>query len=441
MEVSLSQMLEAREQRAFRQMRLIRTYGLPVISFSMNIPGPVKDSPLIRRGFEAGLLALDHSLPKNSVRERQIVREVTGCEAIYAVDLEPVAVKRITTAIEDGHALGRLFDMDVIGPDFEKLDRELVGGKSRDCIVCGAPGRSCASRRLHTVEQLQQKVREILTDWFRKKDREQIGAWAVQSLLDEVCTTPKPGLVDHRNSGSHRDMDIFTFIASASALGPYFTECAAIGQETESPEETFQRLRRAGIEAEQTMYGATGGVNTHKGAIFTLGLLCGSAGRLWTPEGSPDPEQLLREVSRMTKDTLEREFAALGCSTVGERLYHEQGIPGIRGEAAEGLPSVRGIGLPVYRRYRDMGQNTAGALTLLHLIAHVVDTNMIARGGLEKARAASQAAEQLIAEGRCPSMEEICSLDDRFIAENLSPGGSADLLAAVYFLDQFDSHE
>ena len=441
MDVSLEQMLEAREQRAFRQMGMIRTYHRPIVSFSMNIPGPIKDSPLIRRGFDAGVQALDHMLPRKAVLERQIFRQDTGCEALYAVDMEGEALKRITTAIEDRNCLGRLFDMDVIGTDFQKLDRELVGGGSRNCILCGAPGRSCASRRLHSVADLQKRVRSILEDHFREKDRQQIGGWAVQSLLDEVCTTPKPGLVDHRNTGSHRDMDVFTFISSASALGPYFERCVGIGQETAGlpAEETFGRLRQAGIVAEETMFEATGGVNTHKGAIFTLGLLCGSAGRLWKPEGGWELNELLREVSRMTEAILTRELAHLGCTTEGERLYHEKGIFGIRGEVIRGLPAVRDLGLPIYRRYRerDMDKNRAGVITLLYLISQVEDTNMLTRGGAEGADRGRRGAAALIDSGRIPEFQEIEDLDQQFIRENLSPGGCADLLAAVYFLEHF----
>ena len=222
MEVTLEQMLEARDNRAMKQMTLLRKFRLPIISFSMNIPGPRKDSPLIRRGFEAGCRCLDHRLPRAAVKHREIFTAVTGCEAVYVMDMEAAEIKRITTAIEDDHGLGRLFDMDVLDVDFCKLDRETVGGGSRDCIVCGAKGRGCASRRLHSVEELQQATGRILRDYFRQEDARAVGSRAVRSLLDEVCTTPKPGLVDHRNRGSHRDMDLFSFIASASALGPYF---------------------------------------------------------------------------------------------------------------------------------------------------------------------------------------------------------------------------
>lgn len=438
MEVTLEQMLNAREERAFRQFSLNREWGMPIISFSMNIPGPVKDSPLIRRGFLSGYAALDHRLPKGAVKFRQILEGVTGCEAVYVLDMEPLKVKAITTAIEDNHGLGRLFDMDVIGPDLNKLDREEVSGKSRDCIVCGAPGRGCASRRVHSVEELQTATKNILSRYFAQEDAKQIGVWAVQSLLDEVCTTPKPGLVDRRNSGSHRDMDIFTFMTSASALSPYFLRCAQIGQETAecSPDETFRHLRTAGLRAEQDMYAATGCVNTHKGAIFTIGILCGAAGRLWKPEGGWDSESLLKEVSAMTEKAMAEDLRHAGADTVGQRLYTQKGIRGIRGEVATGLPSVANIGLPVFRACLEQGmdRNIAGAVTLLHLIARVEDTNMISRGGLEGAKAGAEKAAQLLA---CtPALEEIGELDDWFIQRNLSPGGCADLLAAIYFVYQ-----
>lgn len=436
MEVTLMQMLAAREIRAERQKKLIAQYGKPIVSFSMNIPGPVKDSALIRRAFVAGCEALDHAFDKREVLFREIYPAVTGWEAMYALDREPGQVKAITTAIEDSHSLGRLFDMDVIGADHQKLDRETVGGGSRDCIVCGAAGRGCASRRLHSVEALQEAVKRILKDHFRQEDICRIGKLAVRSLLEEVCTTPKPGLVDRRNTGSHRDMDLAMFHRSAEALEGYFTECARIGMETagEKSEDTFSLLRQAGLQAEKAMYQATNGVNTHKGAIFTIGILCGAAGRLWTGENNWNLAHIFREVSDMTRQAMEADWTK-GGNTIGHRLYAEKGIRGIRGQVADGLPAVAEIGLPIFRDYleRGMDRNEAGVRTLLHLIAQVEDTNMIARGGLVGAREGAEQVKTLLEIDY--AICDVEELDDLFISRNLSPGGCADLLAAVYFLD------
>ncbi len=432
-EVTLIQMLDAREQRVNTQNILMEKYGKPVICFTMNIPGPIKDSPLIRRSFRWGLSALEHRLTR--VLFRQAQEEITGCTAFFCVDLPAGEAKRICVAVEESCPMGRLFDMDVLQPGGEKLNREDFGGGSRDCIVCGQKGRGCASRRIHSVPELQEAARNLMLEHFRLEDAEKIGTLAGKALLDEVCTTPKPGLVDRNNSGSHGDMDIFTFMASASALIPYFTECARIGMATaaESPEETFSRLRQAGLLAEQKMYAVTGGINTHKGAIFTMGLLCGAAGRLWDPVENCDADRICREVSAMTADAMEADLQNQQEATAGERLYASKGIRGVRGEAARGLPSVRNVGLPAYRKAVSRGwdRNRAGIWTLLHLIARVEDTNLMHRGGEEKAREAAQRSRMLLENF---GISGVKALDSWFIGEHLSPGGCADLLSAVYFL-------
>ena len=101
MEVTMAQILLARENRMARQAALGERHGLPVISFSMNIPGPLKDSPLIRRGFYEGCSMLESSLPEKTVRERELILEATGCEAVYAVELDAIAIKKLTVALED----------------------------------------------------------------------------------------------------------------------------------------------------------------------------------------------------------------------------------------------------------------------------------------------------------------------------------------------------
>ena len=436
MEVTLEQILDAREARSHRQQALSRKYGVPVLSFTMNIPGPVKDKPLIRRSFQEGLNALSRIIPPDLILETKVIRAVTGCEAAFAVSIDATELKRITTQIEDAHPLGRLFDMDVLDESLQKLDRELVSGGDRGCIVCGRPGRDCASRRLHSVAVLQAATQRIMVNHFsHSPDSHTIGTWAALSLLDEVSVTPKPGLVDLANTGSHRDMDQHTFVASIAALVPFFRNCAQIGMDTyrESPEYTFRLLRQAGTGAEAAMFRATGGVNTHKGAIFTLGILCGAAGRLLAAGEHWTQEAILKTASAMTARAMESDFQTMTDSTAGGRLYRRFGIRGIRGEAAEGFPSIRDIGLPVFDqcRWEGMDWNESGAVTLLHLIAQVEDTNMIARGGPDLAREAQIRAASLLPR---PTMAQITELDRWFTDRNLSPGGCADLLAAGCFL-------
>ena len=277
--VSLVQMLDARERRVQHQQELLAQYHKPLICFTMNICGPIKDSPLIRRGFARGrqLLRQQFLRAKLTPLYQDAVREVTGCEAFYVLDADPLTIKKFTTDIEDATPLGRLFDMDVIRPDGLKVDREELKLEGRRCLICGGPAKA----------ELQEKTTEILTEARDAQDIADAARLAVRALLYEVTTTPKPGLVDRRNSGSHKDMDVFTFMDSAAALYPYFEDCARTGRETaEQPApETFAALRPLGCEAEGEMLDATGGVNTHKGAVFSVGIVCAALGRSTKTDG------------------------------------------------------------------------------------------------------------------------------------------------------------
>lgn len=440
--VELEEMLAARERRAARQRELLDQYRRPLVCFTMNIAGPVKTSPLIRRGFAVGCALLEQQLlrVKAPCLHRERRHEPTGSEACYVADMDPVELKRLTVELEEHTALGRLFDMDVLAPSGEKVERRALGLGERRCLVCGEPAWACARSRAHSVEELQRKTAQILREALDQRDAQKAAELACRALLCEAGTTPKPGLVDCRNSGSHRDMDLFTFLASASALWPYFEQCARVGQATAArpPEETFSALTGPGKLAENAMMGTTGGVNTHKGAIFTVGTLCGALGRL-PREAWAEPERVLGEAAAMARGLVERELAGLTADTArtaGQKLYLRHGITGARGQLEAGLPAVGEVGLPVLERGLAQGRslNEAGRAALLAMLAAETDTNMVARGGLEGAREAAARVSRLLEQEPYPSGPALEELDDYFIRENLSPGGTADLLSACYLL-------
>lgn len=440
-EVTLQEVLDARERRAEAQRQLLKQYARPLISFTMNIPGPVKDSPMIRRAFDEGLRMLDDALGEAGIAcvSRQITHADTGNEFLCAVKASAAAVKEICTRIEDGSPLGRLFDMDVIGLDGQKLARK----EERRCLVCGALGRGCASRRLHSLEELNAAVTRLLREGLLAADADSVDAMVTHALLEEVATTPKPGLVDRNNDGAHRDMTFLSFQMSASALRGYWKDCFLIGAKTaELPaREAFAEMRARGMEAERKMLAATRGVNTHKGAIFTLGTICGALGRLWQPEAPcTDHERLSKACAVLCADAVEADYSVLEKSraahTAGERLYLQYGMRGIRGEVAAGLPAVLETGLPVLEACLDegMSRNDAGVIALLYLIARGEDTNMIKRGGYALAREMSSSLRDELRRNPRPTMESVRQLDELFIRRNLSPGGCADLLAVSFFL-------
>ena len=440
-EVTLQEMLDARDRRAEVQQHLLEQHACPLISFTMNIPGPVKNSPIISRGFDAGLQMLDSALEEAGIVciSRRITREDTGNEYLCAVKASASAVKEICTRIEETSPMGRLFDIDVIGLDGKKLSRK----EERCCLVCGAVGRGCASRRLHSMEELNNAVSRLLRKGLLAADADRVDSMAARALLDEVATTPKPGLVDRNNNGSHRDMTMLTFQASVSALRGFWRDCFLTGAQTvELPErEVFASLRQLGLDAERKMLSATHGVNTHKGAIFTLGTVCGALGRLWQPDIlCAEPEMIAQVAAALCSKAVEEDFTALEkngtAHTAGENLYLHSGLRGIRGEVAAGLPAVMDTGLPVLEGCLNegMSRNDAGVITLLYLIARGEDTNMIKRGGYALAEEMSTLVRMELRNKVLPTMERVRQLDELFIHNNLSPGGCADLLAVSFFL-------
>lgn len=440
--VTLAEMLDARERRVFRQQSLLDKYPMTMICFTMNIPGPVKNNSLIRKGFELGKQYLQNQLDALNIKPAYFteVNEPSGNEAYYLIDKNVLFIKEITCSIEDDSPLGRLFDMDVLAPTGEKAERSSVGRAPRSCLICGNPAKDCARSRTHSVEQLQEKTTEILNKAMEKEDAIQAARLTCKALLYEVCTTPKPGLVDRHGNGSHKDMDIFTFMDSASALWPYFETCTRIGRQTfdHPATETFQKLRFAGRMAEADMFKATKGVNTHKGAIFSMGIVCAALGRLPRDQWK-ESDLVLKECSAMTKGLIESDYAGLtkeNAVTVGQKLYVHHQITGVRGQMEQGLPAVKNAGLPTLKKglANGLNINEAGCGALLALIAATTDTNLIARSSLSTQQKTAAKIQKLLEQQPYPDTQTLCQLDLEFTEQNLSPGGSADLLAVCYLL-------
>lgn len=420
--VTLEQMLRARERRAERQRRLIEAHGLPLICFTMNIAGEVKNAPLIAFAFDEGLRALDAS--GLTIRKKEVYREVAGFEAYYVMeDDSPEEVKRRAVEIEEGSPMARLFDMDVIGAEGKKLARDT----GRKCIVCSGEAFVCARSRAHGLDEVGKKTRELIEDFAVKK----LALRAHEALILEVEVSPKPGLVDRYGSGAHDDMDIRTFKKSADALRPYFERFVRAGMDMAfSPSaDLMAKLKKIGLRAEDTMYEATQNVNTHKGIIYSLGLLLADMGRklMGNDEG----------VAQLVRADVERELsrARKKPATNGERLYREIGVTGARGQAANDFPCARRAAAALKEYKKRFCENDAAVMTLIDIMTELDDTNVLHRAG--KAGLALMRREALKI-ASMPEEERVLSaraLDEAFTKENISPGGCADTLALAIFLD------
>lgn len=259
-----------------------------------------------------------------------------------------------------------------------------------------------------------------------------VPALAARALRQELDLTPKPGLVDSANSGAHRDMDYALFLASIDAITPWFArfEQAGFDNAHKPAAGQLRLIRPMGIACEQAMFAATHGVNTHKGGIFSLGLLSFAAGRLRGLGWQLSADALCNEVSAICRGLVARELAGRAqAMTAGEKQFRNYGLTGARGEAEQGFITVRRAVLPFWQQ--EQGERRLHN-ALLRLMAVNRDSNLVSRGGLAGLRYVQDYAQQLLATGW--EKDDLRQMDQALIARHLSPGGSADLLAVAYVL-------
>lgn len=304
-----------------------------------------------------------------------------------------------------------------------------------------------------------------------------VATLAVRAALLEAAAEPKPGLVCPHSSGAHRDMDFDTFVRSALALGPYFGRAHALGWATRGalPTGVFPRLRALGLAAERSMFRATGGINTHKGLIFSLSLFCAALGRL--SGRKLRAAELCVTAGAFARGIVARDFAPLAAvraavssgvlakrlvgppgkrraaleSTVGRRLTPGEvvfllyGATGVRGQAERGFPQVLQAWEVLQALEGGNGQisNLGMVHCLLELILEMGDTTLLWRGGARGLRLARGHAGAVLAHGGLAleegrrALRRMCATFNR---RRLSPGGCADILAIAVFLHSLGGH-
>ena len=399
--VTLEDILRARDARAAAQRRLLRTYRLPLVSFTMNIAGPVKFSPLIELAFDAGLEALRTALGQPVAAE--IIRPATGCEALLVYDRPAAALKAACLTLETATPVGRLYDLDVLDTDGNKLSRL----EQRTCLICGGPVTVCSRSRAHGLDAIVNRTREILMDFAAGF----LASLATEALEQEVRLTPKPGLVDQRNTGAHSDMDLPLFLRSIDVLTPYFRQMTMLGLTGADA----AQLQALGVEAEVAMFRATGGVNTHKGALFSFSVLLSALGRSLTMGGN-----VFSHAAAITAQLTPPKH------TNGTAVAERYQVGGARAEAMAGFPTVR--------QAAALLEHHDPLTVLLWLMAHTEDSNLYHRGGADGAAFVKQQAAAILQAPPENRPVQVEALDQALIARKLSPGGCADLLALALFL-------
>ena len=437
--VALDDILAARDARVARQQAMLAQGGV-LLSLTLVAPGAVKRSPLLDAIFAAALAALRPLV--DDARARIEAVDDSGHHALYLLDGEARDWKTRMLALENRAPLSRLWDIDIIDRDGVAVSRRDLGLPPRRCLICDDDAKTCARERRHSIAELQA---DIARRYRLHQQAQSIADTMRQALITEATLTPKAGLVDAAHNGGHHDMNLALFLRSADAIAPYLGDCAATGMtfagHPASPA-LLAAIRPIGLAAEAAMRAATGGVNTHKGAIFAFGLTAAALGKRLAEQHTATLADVQADVRALCAEIL-AELRQGDCDSAGKRGYARHGISGARGEAASGFATVSAHALPLYQQELAADGNERRALlaALVALYAANDDSTTLARVGLDGLRAHQHWARTLLADRATLADEArlsdaIAAYARNCAAKRLSAGGSADLLALTAWLGQ-----
>lgn len=448
--VTHEEILQTREAHVARRVLKLHLFSHTLICFSLNIAGAIKQFPLADATFLEGDVMIHRQLNRKGalLLESERLTDLLGMEGYYVVDRDASEVKKWMIELEDSYPLGILFDIDVFNAKGEKISRYESGGLPRRCFLCNEAAHVCAARRLHSIKDIQEFTVMLMAEHFQNEFISRVGSLASKALIYEISIAPKPGLVDRFNSDSHTDMDYFSLVDSIAELMPYFTNVTRQAMNFDgTPQELMKEIRFAGKEAESAMLAMTGGVNTYKGSIFSIGMICAAAGYLYRAGQAPEIHDICDTCAKMCSDNVLGELKSSTDHrfTLGQEQYQQYSLLGARGEAASGFDSVRRYGLVALNSALGWGWslNDAGVYSLLKLISHVYDTNIIGHSDFATQERVHAMVREKLELSKLTAQEVLDlsqDLDKEFRQCNISPGGCADLLA-ISFLFYFFQEE
>ncbi len=417
--------LVARDERQQELDRILGKAGAKdaasFLLISANVPGGDKVRPGVSRLLRGALDSLDEAVGLKVLFTR---RDLLGAFHIASSNLSPFEAKRAAVVIEGETASARLLDVDVYRLDGSQVDRAGLGLPPRCCLVCDEPARECILLKRHSNAELLERVDSLLDRFVtvpRRIRTESLAANLRVGVLRELDLTPKPGLVDRRDSGSHADLSYAAMRASAELLPIYFDEILGCHQR----QRPLQDFVQAGIDAESRMVREIRS-NAHKGFIFLSGLLlmaaCACGGQA---------DVLRRKIS---------ETAITFFDHFGSLVSHGAGVGGIREEAEQGLPAIFEHGWPKYREALQAGWDAEHASFYLMavLMQRVEDTTAIHRCGIEglaRLRRDGARLQRLLERQQAPE-PMLEDLNREYRRWGLTMGGVADCMALTFALQE-----
>jgi len=373
--------------------------------------------------------------------EIQEKEAVEVCDAAGDFYLVPVSmnhfslteIKQICEEFEENHPLGRFVDVDLN----DEQGNTVSSGKSKLCFFCcEKPAIECRREKAHDFDELRSFMFSKMAEYCRKQREERIikklSSLAELAILAEISLTPKPGLVDQLSSGSHSDMNLQTFVDSTAAISRWFGELVSEGFAFQEDDLTqaLPRLRNIGLQMESAMFAATGNVNTQKGIIFLMGLSLFACGRLFSKNDHFQAEEFRSIIQRICKDLVRNEMGNPSVKSHGEKIFLKYGFSGARGEAESGFATVFDFGLPELFQSENPDDEKL-TKCFLAIAANNDDTNILFRSNPEVLSTFKNLCKKALEDFNSTNYS---ALIDVCKQENISPGGSADLLAVSIFV-------
>jgi len=444
----LNGVLDAREKRASLRFQFVKN-NLCTLSLSLNIAGYPKSNLLISSFFTEILNELKPFLLANRIAVQNnkeiILTDKAGDFFIVPFSnssIEIVKIKELTESFESTHFLGRLIDIDI----FNEQGLPISSGKKKPCYFCGDYSAiSCMRNKRHTYNEIREKLSNEIAEYLAIKHKELIvnslTSYASKAILYEISLSPKPGLVSFHNSGSHADMNFFTFLNSSASLTPFFREFCLLGyQYSGKQEEALAKIRHIGLRAENAMFEATNNINTHKGIIFLFGISLFSISKLMSEKEGYSDAKFRVIIMKICNNMVANELVNTTnlATTNGEKVYVKYGTigAGVRSEVEKGFPSIFHKSQAYFEQNLTSLSHTNEheiqqilQTGLLQIMAVNNDSNILHRSNLETLKHIQTLAKEAI-----DNNIAYTQLNEYCLAKNISPGGSADLLSVALLL-------
>ncbi len=415
---------------------------MPSLSLGLNIPGFPKSNDTMKAFFGYCLRDLKYDLKAHLIDfvDEEAIEGTDAAGDFYIVPCYPgilslQTIKQCCEDFEKNHPLGRFIDVDLN----DQLGNTVSSGKSKLCFFClERAAIECRRGNAHEPEELRAFMFPKM-EAFCRQQREnaiikKLSSLAQQSILTEISLTPKPGLVDKFSNGSHSDMNYQTFINSTTAISPWFEDLVREGFALHDCDLTkaLPLLRRIGLQMESAMYEATNHVNTQKGIIFLMGLSLFACGILFEQGHQFDIESFRAIIRAICVDLVKHELVDFSGArkSHGETIFQKYGFSGARGEAETGFQTVFEYGLPLLSGVSNL-QDEILIKSFLAIASVNDDTNIIYRSDPDRLMLFKQkcsVALENFNERNYSDLIDFCKTN------NISPGGSADLLAVTIFV-------